>query len=260
MIRGLDPATYPWLDGITGAWDELPPPDPDGNPVIGQYDGHGTFIAGVARSIAPAADVIVTDHMTASGGELETVFCDKLTDMLLNGPVPDVLCISAGTYTSDDRPSIAFEAFYEDVLSTFPDVVLIASAGNDGLTRPLWPAAFDWAVGVGALGADEKNLAWFSNFGPWVDVYALGEGLINAFPTGSYSYLEPPKRPAVQTFTGMARWDGTSFSAPLVAGLVAERMQRTGERAPAAVAALRERVRPALERGDLPAIASGDSI
>ena len=120
--------------------------------------------------------------------------------------MPDVLCISAGTYTADDQPSIAFEAFYEDVLSTFPTSCSSPLPATTGSTRPLWPAAFDWAVGVGALGADETNLAWFSNFGPWVDVYALGEGLINAFPTGSYSYIEPPKRPAVQTFTGMARW------------------------------------------------------
>jgi subtilisin family serine protease len=90
-------------------------------------------------------------------------------------------------------------------------------------------------IGVGALATDQQHRAPFSNFGNWVDVYALGEGLINAYAFGEYTYQEPPKAPAKQFFDGLARWSGTSFSAPLVAGLIANEMAQS--RSTAAVAA-----------------------
>jgi subtilisin family serine protease len=223
---------FPWLAGVTGDVDPLPAPDASGVVWIpDKYTGHGTFIAGAARSVAPGAAVVVNNHMTSGGGELETVFCRKLRELLAGEPRPQVLSLSAGTYTRLDRGMLGFVDLFDQVLSTMPDVVLVAAAGNDNVDREFWPAAFDWAVGVGALGPDMRHRAWFSNFGPWVDVYTLGEGMIDAYATGTYTYREPPKAPAKQDFAGMARWDGTSFATPLVAGLIAGRIARTGEQA-----------------------------
>ncbi len=216
-----DAARHPWLAGVTGEVDQLGPVLRGGVRSIPQYAGHGTFVAGVARCMAPGAAVYVNNHFTKSGGELEHVIIDKL-EQLIREQSPDVVCLSAGTYTRNNWAPLAFSEFRR----RHSDITLVAAAGNDGTNREFWPAAFPWTVSVGALGADQQHRAWFSNHGDWVNVYALGEGLVNAFATGVYTYQEPPKRPAKQAFDGMARWDGTSFAAPLVAGLIAAEIAR----------------------------------
>jgi subtilisin family serine protease len=115
-----------------------------------------------------------------------------------------------------------------------PNLTLVASAGNDHTDKAFYPAAYPWTIGVGALATDQVNRAWFSNYGNWVDIFALGEGLINAYAHGEYIYHEKPKAPAKEIFSGLARWSGTSFSAPLVAGLIASQIPQSGSAAAAA--------------------------
>ena len=223
---------HSWLDGVNGEPDLLGPTLPSGLSRIPAFAGHGTFIAGVARCMAPGAGVFVADHFSVSGAELESKIIDKIEQLVQRSP--DIINLSAGTYTRNNWTSLGFEGFHQ----RNPEVTLIAAAGNDSTDRQFYPAAYPGTISVGALGPDQQHRAWFSNYGDWVDVYALGEGMINAYAIGEYAYQEPPKRPAKQIFQGMARWDGTSFSAPLVAGLIAARMSRTGESSAAAAQAV----------------------
>ena len=94
----------------------------------------------------------------------------------------------------------------------------VAAAGNDSWSAPFWPAAFDWAVGVGSLDRDGR-VSDYSNFGVSADVYALGRNHVNAFPDGTFECHETPDKGDIRVFgTAMARWSGTSFAAPVVAG------------------------------------------
>jgi len=253
LLENLDPARYPWLSDVSGEPDLLAPSSNGGPAQIAEYAGHGTFVAGVAKCEAPQAQVLVNNHFTASGGELESEMIRKVLE--LAAQKPDVINLSAGTYTRNDWAPLSFSLFNR----RHPEIAFVAAAGNDSTDRPFWPAAFDWAVSVGALATDQQHRAWFSNHGRWVDVYALGEGMVNAYASGEYTYNEPPKAPATQVFDGMARWAGTSFSAPLVAGLIAERMARTTDTAAQATAAVLKLASNQAVAGVGPALFPGDA-
>jgi hypothetical protein len=282
-----------WLTGVTGdpenAYSDTTAADPSAW-VIRPYAGHGTFVAGVLRAVAPKADVVVRRALvpasetaidpSLAGGQFESDLVATLLDVLTTEN-PDVICMPAGTYAEPGSPPAGFAVFGAVLAAhnrdaaasggTVRQTVLVTAAGNDATTQPFWPAASDFAVGVGALDAGALAAAAaptpgpfaraaYSNHGPWVDVFAPGTDLVNAYLTGTYRYLEAVEagdaKPADAVFHGLARWSGTSFATPVVAGLVAAAVWKRSVPAPKAWEHVLAAGRALAQRGqEIPAVA-----
>jgi hypothetical protein len=222
FIKDADTA-HEWLGHVEG--DEEVTVE---NGKIVRYGGHGTFGAGCIRVTAPRAAVYVHGTLTTVGAEYESALGVRLAEALQRAP--DVLVFTFSTQSRDEQPLVAFDKLYESEIRHRKGLVVLAPACNDAVSTRSYPAAYDWVVGVGALSEDWRARADFTNFGPWVNVYAPGTNLVNAYATGTLDHEEFPSiGGADRVFEGMASWSGTSFSTPLVAGMIAARMSATGE-------------------------------
>ena len=217
-------ARLPWLEHDV---------DGDREPIgrnLHAYSGHGTFIAGVIRCRAPKAEIHHERFRVIHGGAVrETAIIRQLRQAIRShgdDPRPHVINLSAGVHTLDGAEPASFTHLWNDVLSQLHNTVLVAAAGNDATDYPFYPAASTWAVGVGSL--DRRGgVSNFSNFGVNARVYVVGRNHVNAFPDGRYLCKETPDKGDIRVFeTGLARWSGTSFAAPLVTGLLAARIGR----------------------------------
>lgn len=202
----------------------------DGGSTILPYGGHGTASVGrlLAVSGADAVQVRVRDCLVGGAVDELTIVAD-LEEVVREGV--DVISLQAGMYTRRGTSPLAFNAFYRRVLRKNPSTVIVAAAGNNGSDEPFWPAGFAWTTAVGALTAGGDARAGWSNLGYWVDVYATGENVVVPYPDGTYEYLDGTR---AQMTHGHALWSGTSFAAPVVAGMIARRMVERGVDAPTA--------------------------
>lgn len=246
------PAMHPWLNGVTGQRDLLVHADG----LIERYGAHGTFIASIVRAMAPRAEVRVARIFEKAGALYESNIVRSLLSVL--DWAPDVISLSAGTHTWNHHGLLSFHVFVDGPLRECQGTVLVAAAGNDGLDWKFSPAEMEAVIGVGALGPPGDARAWFSDYGAWVKVYAPGQDLVHAFANGPYKYHELRTGQQAEFF-GMARWSGTSFSTPVVSGLIAARMSETGESAHEAAESLLQLARAQALPGVGPVLRPGQA-
>jgi hypothetical protein len=201
----------------------LPIPDPGQEKgKFGAYWGHATFLAGLIRLKAPDAQVVSLRVMSNAGKvrNLDVVHALHWLHEYVEEEhaVVDVVLMAFG------RPQKPGEAEQRKIRRAInklgrKGVKFVASAGNDHSHTETFPACLATqenspvvSVGAGTSAADHEP---YSNHGPWV----------REWRPGTHVSLMPLTRPdpgASKDPSGYAVWSGTSFSAAIYAGELAQ--------------------------------------
>ena len=168
----------------------------------GEGGHHGTAVAALvggsaadAAGVAPAATVLSirvldtdekSDAFTVTQGIVAAVDAGA-----------QIVNLSLGGYGTSEPLARAI------AYATDRGVIIVAAAGNDGVSRLVWPAADPRVVSVGATDATGRQ-ANFSNSGPQLHLTAPGVGIQTAALNNE-----------------RALFSGTSASAPVVSGAIA---------------------------------------
>ncbi|MFS8601012.1 S8 family peptidase [Priestia megaterium] len=177
----------------------------EGNLVPNDGNGHGTHVAGIAAAltenslgiagVAPSASLIPVRALDNSGNGLLSNIANAITYSTNAGA--KVINLSLGSSQS----SITLENAVNYAWNQ--GVVVVAAAGNEASSTPIYPAAYQNAIAVASTDNNDQK-SDFSNFGTWVDVAAPGSTILSTYIGSYYAYLS-----------------GTSMAAPHVAGLAA---------------------------------------
>lgn len=170
-------------------------------------DGHGTMVASIISDISPNVTIMPLRCFTQTKGHVAGQYPNAISCIYYaidHGA--DIINMSWGmTAGPSEKTREAIQAAAD------AGCILIAAAGNDGESKPVYPAAYPGVIGVGATDKDGK-MTEFSNRGEWVDIYAQG---IDIHFAG-----EP------NNFEG---WAGTSYSAPVISGVAALALEANPE-------------------------------
>jgi hypothetical protein len=173
----------------------------------GTEDGHGTAVAALAAGAAPDAPGvapganILSIRVTSTDGTSDIFTLSQAIVAAVDAGAR-IVNISLGGYGTNGVLNQAIG------YATGQGAVIVASAGNDQAAQLTWPAADPRVVSVGAVDAAEQQV-YFSNSGPQLQMTAPGYGVQTAWLDGQ-----------------RVVFDGTSASAPIVAGAIAAMMSQ----------------------------------
>lgn len=199
--------------------------------------GHGTMIGAIIHDIAPAARLSVyrvaqneaTREWTFLAGLAAAASdeCDVVNASVGFGldPLRCPHCKRDDTHTTR---SLVFHRFLQDVLNGRSNLVFVAAAGNGGQAEPVaFPARFRESVCVGS----HNGLGEISTFSS-IDTPDERDQTHPAFvlaPGGDQHNRETQQGSDVFVGASHGRgWNGTSFAAAYVTGLIAAHLASAG--------------------------------
>ncbi|MHC4943027.1 MAG: S8 family serine peptidase, partial [Planctomycetota bacterium] len=168
------------------------------------FIGHGTHCSGIAAAVTNNAKGIAGVGFNCKFAFYQVGAILIISDSAVIQAVNDttsrgwhVISMSFG----GAEPSQSMENALNNAYNA--GVVCVSSAGNDGNTNKLYPAAYTNVLSVASHNQSNQKSS-FSTYGPWVDVSAPGEQI--------YSTI-------YEFWGGYTNMDGTSMSCPHVAGM-----------------------------------------
>ncbi len=166
-------------------------------------NGHGTHVAGIAAAkwnngrgiagVCPGCSLLAVKVVTADGSGANSWIANGIANAVNLGA--RVINLSLGGLDRSSTIQLAVQQAYQR------GAVVVAASGNDGSGVPLYPAAFEEAIAVGATDR-YGDRASFSSYGSHLELAAPGQAIYSTLPGNSYG-----------------AWNGTSMACPHVAGL-----------------------------------------
>ncbi len=185
VLAGAVVSGYDYVDDDSDAYDELG----------GANSGHGTFVSGVIRLMAPDAE-IRTYRVSDTTGEGDGYM---VAEAMLQAIEDGCSVLNLSLVTVAEHVAIVEAAAF----ARENNVVVVVAAGNGFTDDSHFPASDINTIAVAAV--DTSNiLADFSSYGEHIDICAPGTAIYGPYQD-----------------TGYAWWGGTSFAAPFVAAQVA---------------------------------------
>ncbi|MEB3217443.1 MAG: S8 family serine peptidase [Nostocales cyanobacterium 94392] len=201
---------------------------------------HGTLVSGVIAAkpqnsqgisgVAPNAKILPVRVFGLNGSIFTSSYIEAVGYAAHRGA--DVINLSLGGYLPTDVEEFAFS----QILQQNPKLVVVASSGNENYASVAYPSGYDGVLSVGASNLNGDR-AFYSNYGKGLGVVAPGGdfstsvGIFGGIPTTGGTWMDtfwqglafPNSRWSnVIDFKGQYWWmQGTSFSSPAVAGVVA---------------------------------------
>ena len=185
-------------------------------------NGHGTHVAGTIAAlnnsigvvgVAPKVELYVLRVLGASGTGSWSDLVIAI-DLAIKGPDGIIDKDGDGKIVGDpedDAPEVfsmslggsgAPEELHTAIITAYNwGIVIVAAAGNDGASNPLYPAAYPEVIAVGAIDSSNNVPSW-SNRNP--EVTAPGVDILSTYPDNTYAILS-----------------GTSMATPHVSAVVA---------------------------------------
>jgi len=148
------------------------------SPTSNDLYGHGTHMAGTIAAIAPGCQLMNVKVADDAGKCQPSVVAEGIIWAVEHGA--KVINISLCMKSSPDLEEAVNCAWRRGV-------VIVAAAGNEGKSTPIYPAYYANCLAVAATD-ESDSLALLSGHGDWVDVAAPGFNIYSELPHNQYGY------------------------------------------------------------------------